>query len=271
MSQERLVGQIIDQFQAVGVSSQETKVYLALLKKEGISGYQISKETNIPTSKIYTVLNKLVERGFVVATQNRPNQYFPHPPQKLLGELKSEVENNLQSLADNLKALKFSQNGNGSLAWNITGRKDVISQAKEMVDRAENNVFLGTWAKELRPLRSNLAKAVKRGVKLRMLAYGPTKFDQGEVFHHRPSDYPFRERGERRFILTSDDERAIIASFSDQETDNGLWTENTGLVLLFRDFVIHEIYIAQVEKAYPDEIRAFAGKGWEKLRFTSDN
>ena len=268
MSKERLIGQIIDQFQAVGVSSQETKVYLALLKKEGISGYQISKETSIPTSKIYTVLNKLVERGFVVATQNRPNQYFPHPPQKLLSELKSEVEDNLQSLADNLKSLQLSKDGNGLLAWNVTGRKDVISQAKEMVDRAESHIFLGAWAKELRPLRSNLTKAVKRGVKLRMIAYGPTKFDQGEIYYHRPSDYPFRERGERRFILTIDDERAVIANFSDQETDNGLWTENTGLVLLFRDFVIHEIYIAQVEKAYPDEIRELAGKGWEKLRFS---
>ena len=268
MPRDQLIVQIIDQFQTVGVSKQETKVYLALLRKEGVTAYQISKEASIPSSKIYPTLNKLVERGFVVATLNRPIKYFPQSPQKLLSDLKSEVENRLQSLAHNLESLKISKGGNDLLAWNITGRKDVINQAKDMIESAKANIFIGIWSKELRPLRNNLTKAVSRGVKLRMVAYGPTTYDQGEIYYHRPSDYPYRERGERRFILTTDDQRAIIANFSDQDTDTGLWTENKGLVLLFRDFVIHEIYIAQVEEAYPNEIRELAGNGWEKLRFS---
>ena len=137
-----------------------------------------------------------------------------------------------------------------------------------MIQTSERRVFLATWAKELRPLRKVLAKAAARGVELHIVSYGPTNFDVGEIYYHRPSDYPYRERKEHRFVLTTDDSKAIIASLGEIEADNGLWTENQGLVMLFRDFVIHEIYIIQIEQVNPEEIKALAGLDWEKLRLS---
>jgi sugar-specific transcriptional regulator TrmB len=184
-----------------------------------------------------------------------------------LNELHKGVSATFMNLEGLLTSLESTSPASSTLAWNITGRQGVIAKAKELVREAEDNVFLATWSKELRPLRRELAQAHERGAKVRVLAYGPTNFDCGEVFFHRPSDYPFRERGERRFVITVDNERAVIANLFDDDGDTGLWTENLGLVLLFRDFVIHEIYITQVEKAYPREIQELAGRDWEKLRF----
>jgi hypothetical protein len=69
-------------------------------------------------------------------------------------------------------------------------------------------------------------------------------------------------------MLTTDDSKAVIASLGEIEADNGLWTENQGLVMLFRDFVIHEIYIIQIEQANPEKIEALGGRDWEKLRLS---
>jgi HTH-type transcriptional regulator, sugar sensing transcriptional regulator len=98
------------------------------------------------------------------------------------------------------------------------------------------------------------------------VSYGNTSFDKGTIYLHRPSDYPFRERRERRFVLTSDSSKAVIASFGSDGDGNGIWTENPGLVNLFKDFVIHEIYIVKIEEAFPKEIRAAYGKDWERIR-----
>ena len=248
------------------MTAQEARVYVALLQNQGVSGYQLSKNAGIPSSKIYTLLNRLTERGFAIAVEGRPVKYYPRPPRELVADLQQNLSSAFVKLEDLLSGLENQSPSSNALAWNITGRQDVMAKAKDMLRSAEDKIFLATWSKELKPLRKELEIAHHRGARVRLLAYGPTNFDAGEVFQHRPSDYPFRERGARRFVLTVDDERAVIANLVDGEDDTGLWTENSGLVLLFRDFVIHEIYITQVEKAYPKEIRELAGNDWEKLR-----
>ena len=260
--------ELINEFRRFGVSAQEAKVYIALLQHEGVSGYQISKNAGIPSSKIYTILNILVERGFIVASDTRPVKYFPRPPVELLNELKDDLTSTITSLSAALQSFQNNKKPNGLLAWNITGRQDVLHKAKEIIETSEHRVFLATWAKELRPLRKVLTKAAARNVELHIVSYGPTNFNVGELYCHRPSDYPYRERKEHRFVLTTDDSKAIIANIGEVENDNGLWTENPGLVMLFRDFVIHEIYIIQIEQANPEEIKALAGRNWEKLRLS---
>ena len=41
-----------------GLTSNAAKAYIALLKKNPSTGYEISTQTDIPRSAIYTVLNK---------------------------------------------------------------------------------------------------------------------------------------------------------------------------------------------------------------------
>ncbi len=149
----------------------------------------------------------------------------------------------------------------------MTDRADVLRRAAEVLGQAGKSVFLAAWPKELRPVRPALAQAVARGVDLRLVAYGRSGFKGGQVYQHRPTDYPYRERRERRFVLVADNREAIIANFAQDGGGGGLRTNNPGLVQLFRDFVIHEIYIILLEKDFP-EIRQVVGDNWEKVRLT---
>jgi hypothetical protein len=67
-------------------------------------------------------------------------------------------------------------------------------------------------------------------------------------------------------VLVSDDRKALFANFSEQESEKAVWTENRGLVLLVRDFIIHEIYIVKIREAFPREISKTFGPHWEKIR-----
>ena len=257
---------VVREFQRLGVSVQETRAYLSLLQKDNISGYQLAKNAGVPSSKIYGVIEKLMERGFIVAADTRPLKYFPQDPDKVLKGLAEEYSSSIANLTSALRHFRNEGQGNGLLAWNVPNRQDVVRKAQEIIDRAAESIYLALWPKDLKPIRASLTKAAGRGVKINTVAYGKTSFDKGTIYRHRPSDYPFRERGERRFVLVVDNKRSIIANFGDQETSGGLHTENSGLVQLFRDFVIHEIYIIMVEETYPEEIRRLVGRNWEKVR-----
>jgi len=257
---------IIQQFMRLGISAQEARAYISLLEQEYVTGYQLSKSTGIPSSKIYSVLNRLQERGFVIAADTRPVRYVPRPPEELLAGIRDEFRDSVDMLESSLKALRNGTRKNDIMAWNTAGRADVMRKARAMIEHSAEKVYLAVWPQDLRPIRASLSEAVKRGVKLHLVSYGNTSFDRGKIYFHRPSDYPFRERRERRFVLTSDTSKAVIASFGTDGTGHGIWTENPGLVNLFKDFVIHEIYIVKIEEAFPTQIKTAYGENWEKIR-----
>lgn len=257
---------ILAKFDRIGVSKREARVYLSLLRHDGVSGYQLSKNVGIPTSKIYAILNQLVEHGLAVPTESQPVKYFPCPPEELLGNLKKDITSAFDSLAIGLRSIQGSRNPNEALVWNIADYQNVIKKAKEIISAAGKNIFMASWAKEVKRLKPALNQAAERGVELRIVAYGPINFENGQIFPHRPSDYPFRESGERRLILAADSCKAAIANINEKSLTSGLWTENRGLVTLFRDFVIHEIYISEIECGLPEQIKALVGRDWEKLR-----
>jgi sugar-specific transcriptional regulator TrmB len=257
---------IIREFLRMGISAQEVKAYISLLEQEYVTGYQLSKSAGIPSSKIYSVLNRLLERGFVIAANTRPVRYVPRPPEELLAGIRDDFRASLEALENSLKGIRNGTGKKDIVAWNTTGRADVMRKSRSMIEHSTEKVYLAVWPQDLRPIRASLSEAVKRGVKLHLVSYGNTTFDRGTIYFHRPSDYPFRERRERRFVLTSDSSKAVIASFGPDGAGNGIWTENPGLVNLFKDFVIHEIYIVKIEEAFPRQIRAAYGRDWERIR-----
>ena len=179
--------------------------------------------------------------------------------------LRNQHDRSLDRLGDALKKFPQDDTTRQALAWNLTTRAEVIAKARGVIEKGTDSIFLAVWSKELRPIRVTLRNAFKRGVKITTVTYGSTNLKERNVYYHRPSDFPFRERGERRFVLTSDDRVAVIANFKSDGLGSGLWTENAGLVQLFRDFIVHEVIIIMVEKAFPEPIKKFFGKDWEKL------
>jgi sugar-specific transcriptional regulator TrmB len=257
---------IVTLFQQFGVSSQEAKAYLSLLEKDNVTGYGLGKNAGIHSSKIYNVIGKLLDRDFIIATDTRPVRYFPRKPSEVVGIIKKAFEDSVKTLNSDINRMVNHSKSIELITWNITNRADVFRKVREMIQGTEKNIFLASWSKELRPIRTVLTRAIRSGVQSNTVIYGFSNFDAGTIFQHQPSDFPSRERGQRRFIFTSDNNKAVIANFAADGSGSGLWTENNGLVMLFRDFIIHEIYIIRIQQALPGEVRHLFGERWEKIR-----
>jgi len=89
-----------------GLSDNETKIYLALLKQLEVTAYALAKEVHIPRSTVYLSLDSLIEMNLVSSIKkNGTFYYFAESPKQLLSVLEkkqnliTEVLPALQSIA----------------------------------------------------------------------------------------------------------------------------------------------------------------------------
>ena len=92
--------QIIERMQALGFSQYEAKVYLALLQQPNVTGYELAKNSGVPASKIYAILNKLISKEVVQAIDSEPKKYVPQPPDEILSRMRGDFLETVDLVAE---------------------------------------------------------------------------------------------------------------------------------------------------------------------------
>jgi HTH-type transcriptional regulator, sugar sensing transcriptional regulator len=262
---------LLPSFTKLGLTTFETRAYVSLLHKGNVTGYELSKASGIPSSKIYSVLNHLVTRNLVIPLESHPVRYLPRAPGEMIELLAKEFGETFSFLRKNLGRLHLRPDRDEVVARNILGKKEIFRKTRELIREAKHTLYLALWKEEWRYIQAAIKMAHHRGIRIYVVAYGPVPVRIGKIYQHDPSDLPFRERKERRFVLVSDDQKALFANLSQEDSEKAVWTENRGLVLLVRDFIIHEIYIVKIREAFPREIAKAFGLNWEKIRLPASS
>jgi len=262
---------LLPSFSKLGLTAFESKAYLSLLKKGKVTGYELSKASGIPSSKIYSVLNHLVTKNLAVSLESHPVRYLPRPPEEVIGNYAKEFGETFSFLKKNLTQLYRGRSQEEVVTRNILGRKEILRKSRELIAGTKHTLYLALWKEEWCSIQAALKKLPVRGVEIYAVTYGPVPIGIGKIYRHGASDLPYRERGERRFVVVSDDDKALFANFSEKGADKAVWTDNEGLVLLAKDFTIHEIYIVKIREAFPKEIARAFGPNWEKIRLPASS
>jgi sugar-specific transcriptional regulator TrmB len=258
--------QILSSLSKLGLTSFEAKAYLSLLERGNVTGYELSKQSGIPSSKIYSVLNALIKKEFITPLESRPIRYLPRTPKEVIEKCSSDLTETLTLLRRNLEKIHLRSNREEVVTKNIFGKKEIFRKTREIIQGTRHTLYMALWREECRYIQAALRKVQTSGVKIYVVAYGPIPIRLGKIYSHAPSDPLFRERKERRFVVVSDDHKALFASFSQGDSEKAVWTDNKGLVLLVRDFLIHEIYIVKIREAFPREMARTFGPNWERIR-----
>ncbi|EPZ54575.1 sugar-specific transcriptional regulator TrmB family protein [[Clostridium] sordellii ATCC 9714] len=94
--------QKINLLNKIGLTDSEAKVYLALVQNGSLSGYEASKMSLVPRSKIYNVLESLVSKGFIIFTENsNSNTYAAINIEEVSKNIKYEMNNTLDKIEEN--------------------------------------------------------------------------------------------------------------------------------------------------------------------------
>lgn len=93
----------------LGLSKNESNIYIYLLKKGSTTTGSIIKETEISNSRVYESLNTLIKKGLVTYNIQKNGKYFQaQTPEKFL-ELEEERKKRIEKLLPDLIKLKSTE------------------------------------------------------------------------------------------------------------------------------------------------------------------
>jgi sugar-specific transcriptional regulator TrmB len=94
---------VVEKLQRVGLTQYEAKAYLALLNTHLNTATQVSEKSDVPRTKIYTVLEALKHKGWVRVYSGVPLLFQAVEPLKVFEKVKGDLETFLQSVQATLK------------------------------------------------------------------------------------------------------------------------------------------------------------------------
>lgn len=256
---------IIESLKELGFNTYESKVYLALLKKYPATGYEISQIADMPQSRAYDTLRALEREKVVVASSSKPVTYTPIKPTDLTQRFKRKINSTLEFLNKNLPNVKSDYT---EPILSISGSVNIREKIIEIVKNAQKEIYIEIWSQDFKYIEPYLLEAYNRGVEIKIVGYDNFKSNFGLVFEHGSAKEIEESLGGRMVILAVDNEEGLIGNSSSVKSENlhVVWTKNSGIVFLIKEFIVHDMYLLDVEQNLSAQMKVVYGKNLKGLR-----
>jgi len=222
----------------LGFTKYEAKAYVALLQNYPVTRYEISKKSGVPRSAIYDVIQKLENLGVVNVLSTKPEKYVPLPPEEFLRMLERQYHQKLGDLRECLT--EMNTDVEPEQLWNITGYKNLLEKAKEMVQKAKNEIYLSAWRSEILELENELHNAEARGVKVVIFSFTKTP-SFGMVFSYSLNEKELEKVWNHKLILVCDREELLMGEANRQTQRKAAWTKNKAIIGIAANHIVLDI------------------------------
>ena len=258
---------LIEKLKEIGFNTYEAKVYIALLKKYPATGYEVCKLANIPQSRTYDTLKVLEEKNIVVSTNTKPVTYTPIKPKQLTSKIQKKINSTINFLDKHLPDVKEDYN---EPIITITGKQNIQDKIIEVIQNAKREIYMEVWAQDFKIFEKELLNAYNRNVELRIVGYDNLNSRFGLIFVYFFARDIEMSLGGRMVILAVDDNESIVGKVSslkaDLEDTNIIWTKNKGITFIIKEFIVHDMYLIDVEENLVEQMKYIYGKGFKRLK-----
>lgn len=256
---------ILETLKNLHFTEYEAKAYLTLLEESPLTGYAVAKNSGVPRSRIYEVLDSLAIRGDILISPGNTPQYSPVPAKELIKNRRREAEENFELAEKSITEFERSANDRENI-WNITGRNEIIDKVKTCISSAKKRILLEVWKEEFEELESELRKAAKRGVHVTIIAYGEIASDFANVYLHYMGHEITEEYGGRWIVTSADDSEVVAGIVSLGKDSRAAWTRHVGLVMPITEVMIHDLYLMEIMEKHRDLLEESFGRNLVDLR-----
>ncbi len=249
---------LVEKLKELGFNSYEAKVYIALLKKYPATGYEVSQIADIPQSRAYDALKSLVVNKIASSTDDKPQKYTPITPKELTQRFKRKMNSTIDFLEKKLPNVKEDYN---EPIHNIFGYETILEKLKEIIKNTEHSIYIEIWANDFKHIESVIEDAYDRSVTIKIVGYDNIITPFGLVYNHDGGKEIEQSKG-RSIYLLSDDNECIFGNIESKV----VWTKNNDIALLLKEFIIHDMYLLDVNQQFPEQLKYFYGSGFKKLK-----
>jgi sugar-specific transcriptional regulator TrmB len=238
---------VVDRLRALGMSLYEARTYVALLIHGPQNGNELSKSAAIPSSKVYSTLDRLAAKGFVHAVRTgTATEYVCISPQEVMHRFRQEFEGPMEYLERTLPTLaKFEP---ALEVLSVSGLDAIREGASYIVDHSERQLYLSIWEEDLAHLGDALREAVARGVAVFGMLYGDTQPEGlGSWLVHSYQQIVADRIGGRMLTVVADHEEALAAHIPRQGGATGVRTRNPVIALIVQEYLHHDIVLQRAQ------------------------
>lgn len=246
---------IVHQLKKLGFNEYEAKCYVSLVIIGTASAYQVSKDSGIPRSRIYEVLNNLVEKGIVIKEEIKNDskdsaEYSPLPVEILLKKAQTEWNSNFEVISNSLREIENTENKPNNRVMTLKDRETIISYCKVLLKKAKRRVIISMWDDIYNELEEDLHEAASRvavqGITLHV-ANPPEHVDC-----HRITPFTETPTSEHWFIV-SIDAKEMIYGPSFKERSVAFYTDDPLHIYLLEDYVWHDVLVNRLVRHSQDD------------------
>ncbi|RKY47251.1 MAG: hypothetical protein DRP91_07875 [Candidatus Neomarinimicrobiota bacterium] len=231
--------EIIAQMVKMGFTVYEAKTYLALLKSNPATGYEVSQIAHIPRSVIYSVLRKLESEGVVISIHDKPKKYIPLSPKQFLSKMEFEFSAKLSELKK--KLLKFNNKPETEGFWNLRGYQVLIQTCESLIREASSSVYISGWKREIEHLKDALLSARKRGVDVIIFSFNDIDKNLGEVFCYGIDENKLSKMWGHKLIVVVDSKELVMGPSNMTDYEQAIWTQNRAVLTIAVNYIILDI------------------------------
>ncbi len=230
---------IVSRLQEVGFSLYEARLYLALLRGGAQNGNEVAKSANVPSSKVYTALEKLANKG-IVQSLNSGNsiRFTALPPSELVPRLRSRFNAPLDVLADELP--KVAAAGPPEPFLTVSGESALFRAACAIIGAAKKEIHLSCWQHDIAALWDAIATVDARGVRVFGMLYGEGELPSGTWLRHHYEEIVGNRVGGRLLALVADDNEALIARIPRDGSATAVRSRNPVFTLIVQEYLHHD-------------------------------
>ncbi|HWK22843.1 MAG TPA: TrmB family transcriptional regulator [Ureibacillus sp.] len=256
---------ILEVLKNLSFTEYEAKAYLTLLEESPLTGYAVAKNSGVPRSRIYEVLDSLTIRGDILVSPGNTPQYTPVPAKELIKSRRLKAKENFELAEKSLAEFERSANDRENI-WNITGRSEILEKVKACILSAKKRILLEVWKEEYDELEPELRQAAKRGVNVTIIAYGDISSDFANVYIHYMGNAITEEYGGRWIVFSGDDSEVVAGIVSLEKDSRAAWTMHVGLVMPITEVMIHDLYLMEIMEKHKDLLEESFGENLLNLR-----
>ncbi len=261
-----MVVNIVQEMIHLGFSEYESRAYVSLLEEYPLTAYEVAKRSGIPTSKIYEVMARLVEKNLAEEISDGKKRYIPIEVSDFVQEYRKNVSISLEKIKQ--EGSSISRPADVSYIIQITSYKKLIRKAESLISGAAREVLISGWDAELSQLLHTIQQSSVRSA---VVHFGKTDKNYGMCFEHPVEEVLLSEKGGRQLVIAADSDKALSATVHDDFSVEGAWSTNSGFARLAEDCIKHDIYIIKAVSWMERGMKDKFGDQYQLLRDIFNN
>ena len=254
---------------SLGFSDNEAKVYITLLKSGALNGYEVSKLSGVPRSKVYVLLEALVTKGILVCSHNGKNNiYKAEPASKIERMAMSDIESSLKILRE--ETSKINETKEDDQIWHLENYERILLKLESMIEVAHTEILVQIWAPDLNQNISKILNIKERqGLNVVTILYdesGNYEHSLDSAFIHGFEERLLLENEARWLMCVVDNEEVLYASIPNERQTTAINTQNRSMIWFASEYVKHDAYCLRLLSDFGVEAKMKYGPDYAGLR-----